>query len=439
MWLLLYAALALAPAALVLLTADKPPRPFWTEFSVALGFVGLAMMALQFVLTARFKRLKAPYGSDVIYAFHKAISIIAILLVLAHPALLFATRWEAMLERPRTHPWPFFTGLASVACLVWLAVVSLFRKRLGIGYDAWRRAHAVLAVGAIGLAVAHILFVGHYLDSWLQRGLWLAYTLVWVGLIVHVRLVKPARELRRPWAVRRVIAERGGAFTLELEPRGHPGLRFQPGQFAWVTLFDSPFTDHEHPFSFSGSAEEPGVVRFTIKEVGDWTSRVRHAAPGTRAFVDGPFGALSIDRRPDAEGLALFAGGVGITPMMSHLRTLEDRRDPRPVTLFYAAKDWDSLTFREEIEAMRARNARLRVVYVLGSAPAGGAGGATVETGFLTRQVIERHAPELGKPGSPRTECFICGPPAMMAAVERALFAMGVPLGRFHSERFDLV
>jgi predicted ferric reductase len=39
--------------------------------SVALGFAGLAMVTLQFVLTARFKVVKAPYGSDIVYYFHR--------------------------------------------------------------------------------------------------------------------------------------------------------------------------------------------------------------------------------------------------------------------------------------------------------------------------------------------------------------------------------
>ena len=39
----------------------------------------------------------------------------------------------------------------------------------------------------------------------------------------------------------------------------------------------------------------------------------------------------------------LVAGGVGITPMMSIIRTLADRGDKRPVILFYGSKDWDRL------------------------------------------------------------------------------------------------
>ena len=60
----------------------------------------------------------------------------------------------------------------------------------------------------------------------------------------------------------------------------------------------------------------------------------------------------------------LIAGGIGITPMMSMIRTLADRGDARPVILLYGSKDWDSITFREELEALKAR-LNLTIVHVL--------------------------------------------------------------------------
>jgi predicted ferric reductase len=442
-WLCAYALLALAPLALILTTPRPTGRDFWTEFSVALGFVGLAMMCLQFALTARFDWLKAPYGSDVVYAFHRAISMVSIGLITAHPAILFVARWDAMRERPFTHPVPFWIGTLAVVCLLWIVVVSVFRAQLKIRYDQWRRAHAILAIVAVAAGVVHVLTVGHYLDQPVQRGLWLAYTLAFVLLVAYVRVIKPLRELRKPWKVDSVTPERGDAVRLVLAPDGHEGLRFAPGQFAWITLWDSPFSDREHPFSFSGSAMDPkGRVEFTIKNLGDWTKHVREATPGQRAFVDGPFGGLSADRYPTARGFAFFAGGIGITPMVSHLRTFADRGgEARPCWLFYAGKDWEGLTLREEVEALRARLPNLKVVYVLGSTPPAGATDAPVEIGFITRELIDRHAPEIaGFAGeAEHVECFICGPVPMMNAVETALRQAGVRLGDYHAERFNLV
>jgi predicted ferric reductase len=66
-----------------------PTRDFWTEFSVALGYAGLAMMGLQFGLTARFRYITQPWGDDLIYHVHRQLSIIAVGLVIVHPLILF--------------------------------------------------------------------------------------------------------------------------------------------------------------------------------------------------------------------------------------------------------------------------------------------------------------------------------------------------------------
>jgi predicted ferric reductase len=205
-----------------------------------------------------------------------------------------------------------------------------------------------------------------------------------------------------------------------------------PGQFAWITAWSSPFAEAEHPFSFSSSANQPGHLTFTIKELGDFTRQIKNLQPGQKVYVDGPFGHFSIDRHTHAEQFVFIAGGVGITPIMSMLRSMADRGDRRPVTLLYANKDWDSIIFREELDALK-NTLNLNLVYVLATPPPGWNG----ETGFVTQAVLERHLPKASKRNS--IEIFICGPQPMLNAVENALTQLGVPFGDFHSERFDLV
>ena len=74
-WILVYLLFILAPLFALLAGSHPPARDFWTEFSVALGYSGLAMMGLQFGLTARFRYVTEPWGEDVIYHFHRQISL----------------------------------------------------------------------------------------------------------------------------------------------------------------------------------------------------------------------------------------------------------------------------------------------------------------------------------------------------------------------------
>jgi ferredoxin-NADP reductase len=78
----------------------------------------------------------------------------------------------------------------------------------------------------------------------------------------------------------------------------------------------------------------------------------------------------------------LIAGGIGVTPMMSMIRTLADRGDKRPVILLYASKDWESISFREDLEALKSR-LNLTIVYVLQNPPIAWTG----EQGYITRDV----------------------------------------------------
>lgn len=430
-WILVYLLLTLAPLVVLLLTPTPPGRDFWREFSVALGFAGLGMMGMQFALTARFRRIKAPYGMDIVYQFHRQISIVALFLILAHPLILFATNPDTLrLLNLAAAPWRARFGVTSVLALIALVASSIWRRRLNIGYETWRIAHAVLAVTAVSLALAHIFGVGYYVNTPWKRAFWLSYSAVWVGLLVYVRLIKPVLELRKPYKVVAVTPAGNDVWTLALEPEGHRGIRFHPGQFAWLTIGASPFSDREHPFSIASSAARPERLEFTIKSLGDFTSTIRHLRPGTRVYLDGPHGAFTIDRYGRDDGFVFLAGGIGITPIMSMLRTMADRGDRRPVWLFYANRAQEAITFREELEQLRQR-LNLTVIHVLEQPPDGWTG----ETGFLNRGVLARHLP-----GNHRqVDYFLCGPPPMMQAVERALRDLGIPPYRIHSERFNLV
>lgn len=432
-WIGVYLLITLAPLFILLAGPRPAGREFWRDLSVGLGYSGFAMVGLQFVLTARFKVIKAPYGSDIVYFFHRQISIVAFALIAAHPLMLFVFDPRHLnLLNLITAPWAARFGVVAILSLGALIGFSVWRKRLRIEYDRWRIWHGILATAAMALALAHIELRGYYLNTLWKQLFWGVYSIFWIGIMAWVRVIKPFILLRKSYLVEKVIPERGNAWTIVLQPDGHKGFRFQPGQFAWITAWDSPFKDHEHPFSFSGSAEKMGQLSFTIKELGDFTSSIKKLSQGQRVYVDGPYGAFSIDRHPQSKGFIFIAGGVGITPMMSMLRTLADRGDSRPLTLIYANKIQEAATFFEEIADL-PQKLNLKVVHVLESPPDGWIG----EKGFINPGILERYLPSERQPN--KFEIFICGPGPMMNAVEKALIQLGVPMGDFHSERFDLV
>jgi predicted ferric reductase len=397
---------------------------------MGIGFAGMAVMTAQFGLTARFRRATAPFGVDIIYFFHRWIAIGGLGLLVGHWLVLRLTSPEALGSiLPWRTPGHMTAGRGALLLFAAIAATSLLRRAVDLEYDRWRVLHAALAVVAVALAFWHIAGAGYYTALPRERWLWALYVGAWLSLLVSVRLLKPWTMLRTPYHVTEVRPERGHSWTLRIEPQGHPGLRFSPGQFAWLTLRASPFRAREHPFSFSGSAMAGGVLEFTIRELGDFTSSIGDTRVGEVAYVDGPHGAFTIDRHADAPGFFFVAGGVGIAPIMSMLRTLADRGDPRRTHLVYANDHWEDVLFREEMESLRER-LDLRLTHVLLEPPTGWGG----ETGLVTTDLLRRALPD-GK----GLMYFVCGPKPMVGSVQRSLRSIGVPLRSIHVELFDMV
>jgi predicted ferric reductase len=429
-WIGTYLFITLLPLFILLIYPPPSGRGFWVEFSVAFGFIGLAMMALQFVITARINRIEASYGIDILLQFHRFTSLVAFFIVLLHPVILFVVQPETLqlLNFPEA-PWRARLAVLGTLSFIALVVTTIWRKSLRIPYEPWRTSHTILSVLAVGLGLGHALGVGNYLGLFWKGLLWTAIALIALWLIVYVRLVKPWMMMRKPYLVEDVIAQRGNVWTLALRPWRHEGFCFEPGQFAWLTLDITPFSMREHPFSMSSSGEHPERIEFGIKALGDFTGTIKDIKFGTMAYLDGPYGVFTTDRYEDAAGFVLIAGGIGITPMMSMLVTAAERKDDRPYLLIYANKTWDDITFREELDEL-TNKLNLTIVHVLREPSEEWSG----ERGYVDRELLDRYIPK--RKGT--RQYFICAAPKMMDQVERALHGLDVPVTNVHMEHFNL-
>jgi predicted ferric reductase len=430
-WCLLYLTVVILPLVFAALGPFPAGRGFWREFSVALGFVGLSMWGLEYVLVARIRPVAAPFGEDAIIWFHRLMGYPATLFILLHPFLLIvavSTRFLQQLN-PFTASWAGRTGTFSIVLVLILIVTSVWRRQLRIRYEWWQAAHVVLATAAIVLALAHIELIGRYVGEPWKRALWAAMTAAFVGVIVWVRIVRPIMRIRRPWTVESVVPERGQSWTVTLRPVGHPGFAYAPGEFGWLSINRSPFSFTQHPFSFSSSPERDGRIQMTIKELGDFTRTVGSITPGARAYLDGPHGTFSPDRY-EGPAFALLAGGIGIAPMMSMLRTFADRGERRVCVLLYGNRDFEDAMFGDELKNLKQKLA-LEVVHVVEEPPAGWQG----ERGRIDADLLRRHL----SVGLQRMQYFICGPEPFQDAMEYALASLGVPGERVHTERFNWV
>lgn len=429
-----YICVAVLPLALGLIDLD-PGRGFWINFSVAMGFVALSMLGLQFLLAARTHLVSDSFGMDAVLRFHKQITYVALFLILAHPMILFLTDSRFLpLLNVFTSPLRAKFAVASVVLVLILVITSVWRSRLRLAYDHWQLLHALLAVAIVITALAHTLLVGYYVREPWEQLLWIFLTLLFVALGVWVRIVKPLLRRKRRWVVEKVAPDAGGATRIDLrieDPDSYPhgAFQFEPGQFAWILMRRSPFSLTYHPFSFTSSAEESRHVSFTVKAFGRFTHEIGLLEPGELVYLDGPYGSFRLDHE-SAAPVVLIGGGVGVTPLVSILETLADRGDSRPCVLLLGNRDLDNRTCGDQIDAL-AQRLDLTVVDVLSEPPQGWTG----ESGRIDEGVLRRHLPERHD----SADYFICGPPGMMDAVTQGLRALRVPSSRIQVERFEMV
>jgi predicted ferric reductase len=428
-WLLVYGFMVFAPLVLLILMPGQPQRTFWRDFSVALGFGALSLLGLQFVLTARCPLMGTVFPLDALYHFHHRISLITWALALAHPLILFIHNpYTLRLLNIFQAPWRARAAVVSLLAMTLLVVSSVWRKPLRFDYEPWRGAHAVASILAGGLALYHMFKVAYYSSTPWQRGVWIVLPVLWIALQIYVRLVKPLMLLRRPYKLQEVVEERGKSWTLVLTPKDHAGMQFNAGQVAWLSIGTSPFALRKHPFSITSSAEHSERLMFTIRELGDFTSQIGEFSPGTHVYVDGPYGTFDLNHHK-ASAYVLIAGGIGIAPMMSIMRTMADRGDSRPLILFYGSPTWEDVILREEIEQLEDK-LNLDVVHVLEHPPEGW----EREVGYITADVLDRHLPEDRKSWS----YFICGPLPMIDVVESALETLAIPKKRIYIEEYEM-
>ncbi len=430
-WLSAYFGIVIFTTLLFLAGDIPPPRTFSIEFGVMLGFALLLTIALQFLLTGRFSGVGAPFGTDAVLQFHRYAGILLVIFLVGHPLILFIAdpEYVKFLDPRENAPRAITLVLASIAMTL-IVVLSLWRKSIGLSYEWWRLSHGLMSAGVVLVGIAHAWQVEHYVQGWWKRGLLVSVGGSAIFSYAHVRIVRPWKMRRYRYRVAEVRDERGDSATIALEPVGHTGMTFRAGQYAWLTLGDSPFTLQQNPYSFSSSDQlSPGRLEFTAKELGDFSERIADAETGSDAFLEGPYGLFCLE--DEAPGAIFIMGGIGITPAISILRSARDRSDQRPFIVIYGNSRWDEIAFRNELESLQ-RQMNLRVVHVLSDA--GDDPNWQGETGYITQEILQRQIGDQERD----YPIFVCGPEPMMDSVEEALLAIGIPLHQIRAERFDI-
>jgi predicted ferric reductase len=387
------------------------------EMGVDCAVVAFAILALQFVLSARLRWIEAPFGLDVLLRFHRTMAFVAMGLLCLHPLLVASDEGWALLTSWQAR-WPLWAGRLALLLLFAHAAVAIYRRTLRLRYEAWRRLHNTAALLLLGLAFLHSWSLGDDFESTAARIIWVGLLMVALGAWLYGRLARPRLLRRAPYRVVSVTPEAPRVWTVTLEPPAGRRLHYVPGQFQFLRPHGGAVPEEEHPFSIASSPSTEGLISLTIKESGDFTAAISRFKPGDLATVHGPFGRFSHLFHSDADDLVFVAAGVGITPLMSMLRYMRDQRQARRVLLVYANRGPADIVFRSELESIQGGGfPALKTILVLSQPPADWDG----PTGRLDTEALRSLCG-----GFTGKTFFLCCPPAMASGLIRGLQRAGV-------------
>ncbi|SCY48516.1 ferredoxin reductase family protein [Desulfoluna spongiiphila] len=384
-----------------------------------MGMAAALLLGVQLVLASRLTWVNRMAGMDSLLAVHKANGILIALIALGHPLLVFAP--EELTALPlKADYWPEIVGAFLLMGLFYMTAAALFKKPLGFPFHLWMRAHQAGGVLVLALLVVHLLFSSETFEEGLPRALGLAFGALCLGLLLRRHL--PALRPLSPWRVSRVFPAGKRATRIHLKPEGKGTFSYLPGQFAFLSFPSSVVSSEEHPFTIASSPTRTDTLEFIIGKSGDWTRGMDCVREGDPAIIDGPYGSFSHLLLPDGSPVVLIAGGIGVTPMLSMLRYMDDTRDSRPVILIWSNRTHDSLFNAEELVRIKRNHPTLSVHLLFTGEP---------EKERLTAGALNTFIGHLSLP-----QVFLCGPPPMMTAVETMLKGIGIPKGRIHTETF---
>ena len=431
-WLLGYLGILVTPRALVWAVAPDSAQGALEMSAINTGLVAFSLLVSAFVLMARVRSLLSSFGVETILRIHRVVAVAGVVLVASHIVLVLLCdpRGLSIFDLGHT-TWAARAAVVSTLALAAVVGLALLRKRRQPRYEGWRLLHLAMAGTVFVAAWLHVWWLHHLADYLPLAGWFAAMGAVVLAVATRRWLWLPMRARRRSYVVEEVTRVSGDAVTLEVRAHKHGGFPFHAGQFAWLKIGSSCFAFEEHPFTIASTADAPQRKQFTIKALGDFTEMLRGLRPGRRVFLDGPYGQLTIDGLESSWGFVFIAGGIGVTPMVSMLRTLADRGDRRRHLLVLGARTESDIVMRQEIDRLSERLS-LTVVYAVKHPPQGWPG----EDGRVDGALLDRWLPPHGR------RCFdyfLCGPPMMVVEVGEQLRERGVPVRRIHTERFEVV
>jgi predicted ferric reductase len=384
---------------------------------------GSYLIVVMVVLMARMPWLERTVGQDTLVRWHRKIAPYAVSLISLHVVSMILG-YSQLLKTNVIHMlWSFWVNYpdmlaASVGYVLLLmaAFTSIRIARTKMRYETWWVVHLYTYLG-LSLAFMHqirtgVMFIGHPHTIEIWTTFWLAVGSVILMLRVGVPLLRNQQYQLR---VASVTKEAPNVYSLTVTGKNIQKMAVSGGQFFQWRFLTRDLWWHSHPYSLS-ALPRPPFLRVTVKGVGDQSSAVANLKPGTRVFVEGPYGVFT-HHASTRDEVTLIAAGVGITPIRAILEDLAPQ--VRVIVIIRATTSEDIVHAGEMKSLVAARGGHYYEIV-----------GRREDVSF-DDAALEQLAPNLRA-----SDVFVCGPPGFTDSVVATARRLGVPHELLHYESF---
>ena len=389
------------------------------------ALVGTYFAVIGIFLVARIPWVERGVGHDRLVTWHRKLGPWSLYAIGAHVFLItvgFAGQdsiplYKELWQFLTTYEWMWF-ALAGFVLMIMAGATSYKKARAKMSYETWWMVH-ILTYAAIAASFMHQIdngqmFVGHPLN----RAYWIGLYVAMAAAIIYWRFWVPLyRSLKVNLKVEKVVIEGPGVVSVIMKGRNLHQLAAQGGQFFGWRFLAKGHALMSHPYSLSAAPTEKHL-RITVKDLGDHSRSLAFLKPGTRVFVEGPYGAFTAGRASSPH-VVLVGGGVGITPIRA---IVEEFKNGVQMDVIFRASKEEDLVLREELDYLAANSdGTMRVHYLVGPRK-----NHPMDARSLTKLV----------PSFADSDIYICGPTPLVESVRKAAQDVGVPKDKFHDEAF---
>ncbi len=236
--------------------------------------------------------------------------------------------------------------------------------------------------------------------------------------------------------VKNIIHETKDAISIAFEQPADKKIAYKSGQF--LTLIVSvQGKEVRRAYSLCSSPFVDDDLVVTIKRVdnglmSNWLPD--NLKIGNTVKVMEPMGQFTTEYKKDQKRhLIMFAGGSGITPMMSLIKSTLDQEPNSMCSLIYCNRDVDSIIFKNDFDALQTNDeGRFHVIHILDNAPMNWQG----YSGLLNHDMLTKLFERVPNWGIDNTTYLMCGPEGMMKNVDTLLEARQIPKEKIFKESF---